>query len=269
MLKLKVIKPSNAPFSSPIVLIKKKKKNNTIRFCINFKQINKCTVFNAKPMPNIKQIFSKLSKYRYSSKINLSKKYWQVPLSNNAKPLTAFKTPSKLFQFQKMPFGLVNAPATFCKIIKKVLKNLNHSNSFINNILVYTVTLPKHINALYKLFTKLKKSRLNAKPSKCFICFKKLKCLGHIIKGSKSIKPVLSKVKAIQKTKKPTTKQKVRQFLWVVSWYQKFIPNFAAIAAPLTNLTKKFQPNRIKWGKSKKKAFQTLKASLTGPPILK
>ncbi|XP_060605940.1 uncharacterized protein K02A2.6-like [Ruditapes philippinarum] len=151
MLELGVIEPSNAPFSSPIVLIRKK--DNTIRFCIDFRQINKCTVFDAEPMPNMEQIFSKLSKYRYFSKIDLSKGYWQVPLSDNAKPLTAFETPSGLFQFRKMPFGLVNAPATFCRLMRKVLKDLDHSDSFIDDILVYTVTLPEHINALYELFT--------------------------------------------------------------------------------------------------------------------
>ncbi|XP_060580696.1 uncharacterized protein LOC132737428 [Ruditapes philippinarum] len=267
MLELGVIEPSNAPFSSPIVLIRKK--DNTIRFCIDFRQINKCTVFDAEPMPNMEQIFSKLSKYRYFSKIDLSKGYWQVPLSDNAKPLTAFETPSGLFQFRKMPFGLVNAPATFCRLMRKVLKDLDHSDSFIDDILIYTVTLPEHINALYELFTQLRESRLTARPSNVSYVFEKLECLGHMIGGSKSIEPVLSKVKAIQETERPTTKRGVRQFLGVVSWYRKFIPNFAAIAVPLTDLTKKFQPNRIEWGESQEKAFQTLKASLTGPPILK
>ena len=168
-----------------------------------------------------------------------------------------------------MAFGLVNAPATFCRLMRKVLKDLGHSDSFIDDILVYTVTWPEHINALYELFTRLREAKLTARPSKCFICFEKLECLGHMIGGGKSIEPVPSKVKAIQEAERPTTKRGVRQFLGLVSWYRKFIPNFSAIAVPLTDLTKKFNPNRVVWGESQEKAFQTLKASLTGPPILK
>lgn len=252
MLELGVIEPSNAPFSSPIVLIRKK--DNTIRVCIDFRQVNKCTIFDAEPMPNVEQIFSKLSKYRYFSKIDLSKGYWEVPLSENAKPLTAFETPLGLFHFRKMPFGLVNAPATFCRLMRKVLKDLGHSDSFIDDSLVYTVTWPEHINALYELFTRLRESRLTARPSKCFICFEKLECLGHMIGGGKNFEPVPSKVKAIQEAERPTTKRGVRQFLGVVSWYRNFILNFAAIAVPLTDLTKKFQPNRVEWGESQEKA---------------
>jgi hypothetical protein len=99
MLELEVIEPSNAPFSSPIALIRKK--DGSIRFCLDFRQLNKCTVFDAEPMPNMEEMFSKISKHKYFSKIDLSKGCWQVPLSDSAKPLTTFETPRGLFSSGK------------------------------------------------------------------------------------------------------------------------------------------------------------------------
>jgi len=267
MLDLGVIEPSNAPFSSPIVLIKKK--DNSVRFCIDFRQLNKVTVFDAEPMPNMDEMFSKLAKYKYFSKLDLSKGYWQVPLSDKAKAMTAFETPGGLFHFRKLPFGLVNAPATFCRLTRKVLKDLNHSDSFIDDILVFTVTWPEHVPALIELLTRLRQASLTARPTKCFIGFQKLECLGHMIGGVQTLQPVPSKVQAIQDAERPRTKKAVRSFLGVVGFYRKFIPNFSAIAVPLTDLTKKGQPNIIQWDESQEKAFRALKASLVGPPILK
>lgn len=170
MLELGVIEPSNAPFASPIVIIRKK--DNSIRFCIDFRKLNRVTVFDAEPMPNMEEMFARLSKYRYFSKIDLSKGYWQVPLAEHAKPMTAFETSQGLFQFRKMPFGLVNAPATFCRLMRKVLKDLDHSDSFIDDILVSTVTWPEHVVALGELFTNLREAKLTARPTKCIIGFR-------------------------------------------------------------------------------------------------
>ena len=103
MLKLNIVETSNSPYASPIVLVKKKDGSN--RFCIDFRKINKVTIFNAEPMPNQDEIFAKLSKDHYFSKLDLSKGYWQIPLTKSDKVKTAFLTPSGLYQFKMMPFG--------------------------------------------------------------------------------------------------------------------------------------------------------------------
>ena len=267
MLELGVIEHSNAPFSSPIVLVRKK--DGTVRFCIDFRQLNRVTVFDAEPMPNIEEIFSKVSRAKYFTKIDLSKGYWQVPLTEQAKDMTSFETPKGLFRFNKMPFGLVCAASTFCRLMRKVLKDLDFADSFIDDILVFTVTWEEHITALREIFSRLKVAKLTARPSKCSIGFGNLECLGHVIDRASGLMPVQGKIEALQKAERPISKKQVRSFLGVVGFYRKFIPNFSAIAVPLTDLTKKGQPNKVMWGECQEVAFQTLKKSLVGPPILK
>jgi hypothetical protein len=267
MLQLGVIEPSNSPFASPIVLIRKR--DGTVRFCIDFRQLNKVTVFDAEPMPNIEAIFAKVSKYKYFSKLDLSKGYWQVPMSDKARALTSFDTGDGLYMFRKMPFGLVNAPATFCRLMRMVLKDLGHSDSFVDDILTFSMSWHEHVIALRELLTRLRECKLTARPTKCSIGYCKIECLGHVLGEDQTLAPVPSKIQAIIDVKRPETKKQVRSFLGVVGFYRKFVPNFAAIAVPLTDLTKKGQPNKVIWGTSQERAFCTLKKSLIESPILK
>lgn len=119
MLQLKVIEPSSSPYCAPIVIARKK--DGTNRFCVDFRKLNNITVFDSEPMPNPESIFAKMSGKKFVSKIDLSKGYWQVPMDHQSKHLTAFSTPCGLFQFTTMPFGLVNAPATFNRLMRKLL----------------------------------------------------------------------------------------------------------------------------------------------------
>ena len=122
MLDLGVIEPSISPYSSPIVLVPKK--DGSVRFCIDFRKLNKVTEFDAEPMPNMEEIINRMSGHKYFTKMDLSKGYWQVGLTERSKPLTAFETPSGLFQFRTMPFGLVNSGASFCRLMRIILSNL-------------------------------------------------------------------------------------------------------------------------------------------------
>ena len=146
MFQLNVIEPSSSPYSAPIVLARKK--DGTNRFCIDFRKLNNITVFDAEPMPNPDSIFSKLTGKRYVTKIDLSKGYWQVPMEDESKPLTAFSTPSGLFQFRTMPFGLVNAPATFSRLMRKLLHGMTGVENFIDDIILFSDTLEEHIKML-------------------------------------------------------------------------------------------------------------------------
>jgi len=267
MTELGVIEPSNAPFSSPITLILKK--DSSVRFCIDFRQLNKVTVFDAEPMPNIEAVFSKVAGYKYFSRLDLSKGYWQVPMSQDAKKYTAFETPQGLFQFKVMPFGLVNAPATFCRLMRKVLKGMDNADSFVDDILLFTHTWEEHLSVLRELLTRLRSAQLTARPSKCSIGYTNIECLGHVISENTKLKPHPDKLEAVKNAPRPKTKKQLRSFLGLVGFYRKFVPNFAAVAVPLTDLTKKGLPNSISWGTSQEKAFNTLKGMLVRSPILK
>ena len=266
MLKMRVIEPSESPYASPIVLVMKK--DGTQQFCIDFRRLNRITIFDAEPMPDPDEIFTKLAKDRYFTKIDLSKGYWQIPLHDQAKEKTAFITPDGLYQFRTMPFGLVNAPATFSRMMRTMLRGMSNIDNFIDDILVHTKTWEEHLNTLEHLFQRLKKSGLTARPTKCFVGFNKLEYLGHIV-GQGQLEPLPDKLTTIQNAPQPKTKKQLRSFLGLTGYYRKFIPNYAAIAVPLTDRTKKREPNHIKWENSQEFAFQTLKERLTTSPVLR
>jgi hypothetical protein len=267
MLKMDVIEPSNSPYSFPVVIVPKADKS--MRVCVDYRKLNQITVFDAEPMPNMEEVFIDISGYRYISKIDLTKGYWQIALTDDAKPLTAFQTPNGLFQWKVVPFGLVNSGATFCRLMRKVLNGLKSVASFVDDVWVYTNTWADHLNALRSFLIRLRQAKLTAKPSKCFIGMDKIDSLGHTV-SKNALEPNKDKIQSIVEATRPTTKRQVRSFLGLVGFYRKFIPNFSTIAAPLTDLTKKNKPNsNILWESAHDIAFQTLKDRLTKYPILR
>ncbi|XP_041470756.1 uncharacterized protein LOC121420251 [Lytechinus variegatus] len=266
MLALGVIEPSNSPFASPIVLVKKPDGSN--RFCVDYRRLNQITVFDAEPIPDQEELFTKLSHARYFTKLDLSKGYWQVPMSESAKHLTAFLTPDGLFQFTMMPFGLVNAPATFSRLMRKALEGLHGTLNYIDDILIYSSTWSEHVQALKELFQRLRAANLTAKPSKCHVAQEQVEFLGHVI-GKGELAPRPQKVTAINEISKPQTKKQLRSFLGTTNYYRKFIPNYSAIAAPLTDKLKNSERNQVIWGENEEQAFHTLKSKLSNFPILR
>lgn len=132
MIEAGVIKPSSSPYCSPIVIVKKKDRTN--RFCIDFRAINKILVFDAETIPNADDIFVQLSAGRYVSKFDLSKGYWQLPLGQSSKEITAFQTPMGLYQFSVMPFGLVNVYASFSRLMRKLLEGMQCVDNYIDDV---------------------------------------------------------------------------------------------------------------------------------------
>ena len=267
MLDLGVIEPSISPYSSPIVLVPKK--DGSVRFCIDFRKLNKVTEFDAEPMPNMGEIINRMSGNKYFTKMDLSKGYWQVGLTERSKPLTAFETPRSLFKFRAMPFGLVNSGATFCRLMRIILSNLPNVDSFVEDMWIFTETWKDHITSLRQVLDRLRSAKLTTKPSKCMIGYDSIECLGHNIVGQ-TVRPQEDKIQAIRDAPRPSTKRQIKSFLGLAGFYRRFIPNFSSIASPLTDLTKKNRPNSIKdWQDHHERAFQTLKNRLTSSPILR
>lgn len=266
MLEQGFIQPSQSPYCSPSVMVKKK--DGTYRFCIDMRAINNVTVFDAEPMPNAETMFAQFAGYKYFSKIDLTKGYWQIPLKETSRCKTAFQTPKGLFEFTVMAFGLVTAPASFSRMMRVVLKDMDNADNFIDDIIIFTLTFVHHMQVLRDLFTRLRRTQLTAKPKKCSIAYRSLECLGHFV-GDERLKPLPDKVRAIEIAERPHTKKQVRSFLGLVGFYRKFIPNFASIALPLTDSTKKGLPNQVSWTSAHELAFETLKRALIASPILK
>ena len=157
-----------------------------------------------------------------------------------------------------MPFGLVNTGATFCRLMRQVLANVPNVDSFVDDMWIFT-------ESLCQVLDRLRSAKLTAKPSKCFIGYSSIECLGHNIVGQ-TVRPQEDKIQAIREATRPQTKCQTKSFLGFAGFYRGFIPSFSSLASPLTDLTKKDRPNSIKdWQDKHEKAFQTLMSS----PILR
>ncbi|KAL6419486.1 hypothetical protein ACFW04_011371 [Cataglyphis niger] len=240
-----VIEPSTSAWSSPVVLVKKK--DGKYRFCIDFR---------------------KLRGAKYLSTLDLKQGYWQVPLESKSRPITAFTIPGRgLYQFKIMPFGLHSAPATFQRLLDKIISPALEPNVFVylDDIIIISKTFDDHLRLLTEVFRRLRDARLRLNPEKCKFCVDQLKYLGHVV-DRKGIRTDPEKVSAVANWPEPRTVKQVRQFLGMASWYWRFIANFSTIAAPLTNLTKKNA--KWKWGVEKTTAFRELKKTLMSAPVL-
>ena len=267
MLKLGVIEPAASPYNAPVVLVQKKDGSN--RFCIDYRKLNQDTVFDAEPMPDVNYLFSNLANKKYFSKLDLTKGYWQIPMKESDKEKTAFTTAQGQFQWKMMPFGLKNAGAVFNKMMRKLLSGLPQDkvSNFIDDVMIATETWDEHVKMLELVFQRLRENGLKAKPSKCCLGCKSVTFLGHEISEG-TIKPQDDKLDKIKNAKPPKTKKELRAFLGLASYYRKFVPNFAEIATPLTDKTKKGLPDFVTWDEDCDRSFQRLRDILCSKPIV-
>jgi hypothetical protein len=267
MLRLGVIEAAASPYSAPVVLVAKK--DGRVRFCIDYRQLNRILVFDAEPLPDIDHLFSKLVRSRYLTKIDLSRGYWQIPMREEDKAKTAFTTPQGQFQWRVMPFGLKTAGAVFSRVMRKLLLPLqrNEVDNFMDDILIHTETWEGHMEALRVVFGRLKEANLTARPKKCSLAFAELSYLGHHV-GRGQMRPEMDKVRRIRDAKFPTSKKLVRSFLGMAGYYRRFIPDYAAMTAPFTDALRKGQPEHIQGTPQLEEAFAKVKAVLSSEPVL-
>ena len=150
MLSLGVIERSNSSYASPVVMVRKK--DGSVRFCIDFRKLNKVIMFDPEPIPNPETLFGELHNSMYFSKIDLTEGYWQVPMSESSRAKTAFVTTEGQYQFRFMPFGLVLAGAVFTRMMRKLFSGVENVVSYIDDILIYTQTWSQHLIVLEKVF---------------------------------------------------------------------------------------------------------------------
>ena len=179
---------------------------------------------------------------------------------------TAFVTPDGSYEFLKMPFGVINSAATLKRAMKKLIEDLDDVDFYWDDILVHTRTWEEHIRALRELFSRLVQAGLTIRPTKCLFGVNSVDFLGHRLKQGMIGQ---NNVEKIKDAPRPSTKKQVRSFMGLAGYYRDFIPNFAAIAAPLSDLTRKGQPNKVEWGEAQEKAYQKIKCYLTSEPILR
>ncbi|KAL6418355.1 hypothetical protein ACFW04_012190 [Cataglyphis niger] len=177
-----VIEPSTSAWSSPVVLVKKK--DGKYRFCIDFRKVNDATEKDAYPLPQVTATLEKLRGTKYLSTLDLKQGYWQVPLESKSRPITAFTIPGRgLYQFKVMPFGLHSAPATFQRLLDKIISPALEPNVFVylDDIIIISKTFDEHLRLLTEVFRRLRDARLRLNPEKCKFCVDQLKYLGHVV----------------------------------------------------------------------------------------
>lgn len=266
MLELNVIEKSDSPYSSPLLMVRKK--DGTNRPVVDYRRINQITVFDAEPMPVAEDIYARLAKAKYFSKMDFVKGYWQTPMAEQDKQKTAFSTPFGLYQFKRMPFGLQNAGATYGRMMRKVLEGLQASDNFVDDVLSFTSEWDNHLAELKQVFTRVRNAGLTVKPSKCYFGFLDVEFLGHLVGGGK-LGTTADKTERIATALRPQTKRQLRAFLGLTGYYRRFVPDYAMMTAPLTDLTKSKVPNKLDWGPAQESAFNILKKVLCSEPVLR
>ena len=226
-----------------------------VRFCVDYRKLNQVAKFDAYPMPRIDEVIDKIGPVKYITTLDLAKGYWQIPLSPESKEKTAFVTPFGLYEFEVMPFGLHNAPATFQRMMDHVFQGCeSFAGAYLDDVVIFSLTWEEHLKHLAEVFSRLNEAGLTVKPQKCQFAQQEDHYLGHIIGGGK-VCPDPAKIASVKDYPKPQTRKDVRAFLGLTGYYRRFVPSYSTIAAPLTDLTKKGRPDKVDWSAECQEAF--------------
>jgi hypothetical protein len=259
------IRPSVSPWGAPVLFVKKK--DGSMRLCIDYRELNRVTIRNKYPLPRIDDLFDQLKGASVFSKIDLRSGYHQLKVRKEDVQKTAMRTRYDHFEFVVMPFGLTNAPSVFMELMNRVFhKYLDlFVVVFIDDILVYSTNHQEHEEHLKKVLDILREEKLFAKFKKCEFWLEKVSFLGHVISGE-GIEVDPSKIEAVVNWEKPTNVHEIRSFLGLAGYYRRFVEGFSVLSGPLTALTKKNA--RYVWSDKCEESFQELKRRLVSAPIL-
>ncbi|KAL0550368.1 hypothetical protein IC582_014876 [Cucumis melo] len=259
------IRPSVSPWGAPVLFVKKK--DGSMRLCIDYRELNKVTVKNRYPLPRIEDLFDQLQGATVFSKIDLRSGYHQLRIRDGDIPKTAFRSRYGHYEFIVMSFGLTNAPAVFMDLMNRVFKDFldQFVIVFIDDILIYSKTEAEHEEHLHQVLETLRAHKLYAKFSKCEFWLKKVTFLGHVV-SSEGVSVDPAKVEAVTNWPRPSTVSEIRSFLGLAGYYRRFVEDFSRIASPLTQLTRKGTP--FVWSPACESSFQELKQKLVTAPVL-
>jgi transposase InsO family protein len=265
MLRAGVIEPGQSPWASPVVLVRKK--DGSVRFCVDYRRLNAATCFDAYPLPRIDETLEALGGTRYFSTLDLISGYWQVGLTEEARKKSAFITRNGLFLWNVMPFGLCNAPATFERLMETVLRGLQWRQClvYLDDVIVFAKTEDEMMERLDTVFGRLLATGLKLKPRKCALFARQTEYLGHVV-SEKGIHVNPEKIGAVSDWPVPQNKKEVRSFLGTASYYRRFVDRFATIASPLHQVAS--PKSEWEWTAEHQRAFEELMVALSTAPVL-
>ncbi len=276
LLEAQIIRESCSPYASPVVLVRKK--DGSLRMCVDYRQLNSKTRKDAFPLPRIKETLDSLTGAHWFSTLDLASGYNQVPVSESDRPKTAFCTPFGLFEWNRMPFGLCNAPSTFQRLMERLFGDQRHQSVllYLDDIIVFSSSVQQHLQRLRMVLGRLGAEGLKVKLGKCVFFREKVRYLGHVISGQ-GVATDPSKIEAVAQWSRPGTVSELRTFLGFIGYYRRFVEGFARLAAPLHKIVAELTQGKISkrspelaatWSPQCEDAFQTLKRTLTTVPVL-
>ncbi len=265
LLQRGLIEPSDSPWASPTVLVKKK--NGSTRFCVDYRKVNERTIKDSYPLPLIGDALDCLEGAKWFSTLDLASGYWQVPISETSKPITAFVTEAGHWQWRVLPFGLSNAPACFERLMDKTLAGLQWKTCllYLDDVISHAKTFDQAIERLEEIFMRLRDANLKLGPTKCQLFQKSVTYLGHVVSET-GISTDPQKIEAVKSWPTPENLTEARSFLGFSSYYRRFIKGYADIAKPLYTLTEKNTP--FLWTEKCEDSFNQLKKALISAPVL-
>lgn len=255
--------PSFSAWSSPCLLVNKP--DGTFRFCTDYRRLNSVTKPDCYPLPRCDDCVDRVGSAKYISKFDLLKGYWQVPLTARAKELSAFVTPDNFLQYRVMPFGVRNAPASFQRLVNRVLAGMQGCDAYLDDVVLYSSNWTHHLHQIRELFSRLATANLTVNLAKCEFGKASVTYLGKIVGGGQ-VRPVEAKIEAICNFAVPENRQELRRFLGMSGYYRAFCKNFSTVVTPLTNLLSPKVP--FQWSPRCQEAFDNVKLLLASSPVL-
>lgn len=265
LLDADIIQESDSSYSSPVLLVSKP--NGDKRLCIDFRKLNAITQKDRHPLPHIDDQIDRLRDYKYFTVLDLFSGYYQIPMEEEAKPKTAFSTNEGHYEFNRMPFGLANAPSIFQRLMNKILNPLgsNVATAYLDDILSPSKSVEDGLQKLECIFETLSNNGLTLNPTKCYFFQTSITYLGFEI-NKEGVRPGNKKIAAVTAFPQPQSVHNIRQFLGLTGFFRRFIENYALITKPLCSLLK--NGAKFEWSTEQQVAFQTLKDRLSTRPIL-
>lgn len=286
LLEAGVIRESTSPFSSPIVVVREK--NGDVRLCIDYRKLNLQTIKDAYPLPNLEESFTALAGAKWFSVLDLKSGYYQIEMNESDKPKTAFVTPLGIWEFNRMPQGVTNAPSTFQRLMERCMGDLHLKEVlvFLDDLIIFSDSLEEHEKRLLRVLNQLKEYGLKLSPAKCKFFQTSVRYLGHIV-SEKGVETDPEKIASIKSWPVPQNLKQLRSFLGFAVYYRRFIKDYASIAKPLNDLTHGYTPDKKskvqrstkshynlnqpfgeRWNQNCQQAFDMLINKLSSAPVL-
>jgi hypothetical protein len=267
MLRQGIIERSNASYASPMVIVKKKN-TDSLRLCIDYTRLNRITVVDPMPQPDVEDVLSKLSNAQMFSTFDACKGFYAIPVDDNSKDYTTFVTGDNMYRFNVLPFGLINAPRTYSRMVKMMLQGAKNMDNFVDDIITYTTSdLKLHLETLRELFARARQANVKLRPTKACVGYFKIEFLGSIVSEGQ-VRPNPESVEKILNASIPRTKKGVRSLVGCINWLRKYLPKAAKLLKPLTDLITKKASDNVIWGPTQESSMVEIRRILTSTPVL-